>query len=125
VTKVSPTGLFAGKPLLPGDVILSINGISFRDQPNVKTALILMDNAKKEIRIQVLHAATNDNAFQSKRRLWNPELFFGTRRFNSSRNCDKSKCWKGFSRGGTSKSPPRKRAETHTTPDTSFDEGYC
>jgi C-terminal processing protease CtpA/Prc len=54
VTDVSPSGLLRGAPVLPGDTILSINGVNFSRDPNAEYAFALVVRAPKELLFEVL-----------------------------------------------------------------------
>lgn len=59
VSKVSPTGLLVGKPILPGDIILSINNENFRKNPNAKDAFSLILHARDSVTFEVLKMSNN------------------------------------------------------------------
>ena len=61
VTKVSPTGLLAGKPVLPGDKILSINDKDFRshrNKPSVQDAYAEIRNAPSTVTFKLAKRST-------------------------------------------------------------------
>jgi C-terminal processing protease CtpA/Prc len=53
VTKLSPSSLFVGKAILPGDTILSINNISFRKDAATKDAFAAIVNAPNTVTIEL------------------------------------------------------------------------
>lgn len=54
VTNVSPSGLLRATPVLPGDTILSINGVDFSRDPDVKYAFELVSGAVEEVLLEIL-----------------------------------------------------------------------
>ena len=54
VTDVSPKGLLRNAPLVYGDTILSINGVSFQQEPIPKEAYDLIKQARKKVTIEIL-----------------------------------------------------------------------
>jgi len=54
VTEVSPKGLLRNAPLVFGDTILSINGVSFRQDPDAKEAYSLIKKAPEKVTIEIL-----------------------------------------------------------------------
>ena len=53
VTEVSPTGLLAGKPILPGDTVAAINGKSFIANPDAQEAAKIVSNALTVINFEI------------------------------------------------------------------------
>jgi hypothetical protein len=54
VTKVSPSGMLRGTPLVPGDIILSINKKDFRSDPHPEEAFRLVKEAPFEVILEIL-----------------------------------------------------------------------
>jgi C-terminal processing protease CtpA/Prc len=54
VSEVSPTGLLRNAPLVFGDTILSINGVSFQIDPVAKDAFSLIKNAREKVTLEIL-----------------------------------------------------------------------
>ena len=54
VTKVSPSGMLCGTPLVPGDTILSINKKDFRSNPHPEEAFRLVKEAPFEVTFEIL-----------------------------------------------------------------------
>ena len=54
VRAISTKGLLVGKPILPGDTILSINGVDFRKEPNVREAMSVMSKSTSKITFRIL-----------------------------------------------------------------------
>jgi len=54
VSGVGKNGLLLGKPLLPGDTVLEINGHDFRRNPSSRRAQSILSNATKSIRFTIL-----------------------------------------------------------------------
>lgn len=54
VSEVSPTGLLRNAPLVFGDTILSINGVSFQLDPIAKEAFSLVKNAREKVTLEIL-----------------------------------------------------------------------
>ena len=54
VSGVRENGLFLGKPLLPGDTVLEINGHDFRRNPSARRAQSILSNATKSVRFTIL-----------------------------------------------------------------------
>ena len=57
VSEVSPIGLLAGKPMLPGDAIVSINGKSFLDDPDAQEAAEIISNALTVVNFEIKASA--------------------------------------------------------------------
>ena len=115
VTKISPTGVFAGKPILPGDKIVSVNSISFREDPDVSMAQALIDNAYQEVRVEIIKS---EKAGRKERKFWKPKSLFGLKRSKLKKIVNRSKGWSGFRRTRAGKS----RDEPGETPDTSIEK---
>lgn len=60
VAKVSPSGLLVGKPVLPGDTILAINGQSFRNNPSAREAHAMIVGAPKTIEFDILKTSSHE-----------------------------------------------------------------
>ena len=60
VTSLSPSGLFVGKPILPGDTVLSINNYDFRKEPKVKDAYAVILNAPTTVTIEIKKTANRE-----------------------------------------------------------------
>ncbi|KAG7361548.1 PDZ domain containing protein [Nitzschia inconspicua] len=54
VTNICPSGLLRGTPVLPGDTILSINGVDFSLDPDVKYASELVATATEDVLLEIL-----------------------------------------------------------------------
>ena len=54
VNEINPRGLLRNAPLVFGDTILSINGISFQDDPILKEAFDLVKNAPRKVTLEIL-----------------------------------------------------------------------
>lgn len=54
VKKISPGSLLVGKPVLPGDTVIAINGHGFRRNPNVREATSVIMNSPDTISFQIL-----------------------------------------------------------------------
>lgn len=54
VTRVSKNGILFGKPILPGDTILDINGYDFRASPSTRRAQSILCKATKSITFTLL-----------------------------------------------------------------------
>ena len=121
VAKISPTGMFAGKPILPGDRVVSVNSISFRDDPDVSMAQALIDNAYQEVRVEILKS---EKGADKDRKFWKPKSFLGLKRSKLKKIVDRSKSWSGkvasFRRSRVNKSGDEEPVES--TPDTSLEK---
>ncbi len=56
VKTISPSGLLVGKPILPGDKILSINSHDFRTSRNVRKAKSIISQSTKVVSFEILKA---------------------------------------------------------------------
>jgi hypothetical protein len=65
VTRLSPTSLFVGKPILPGDTILSINNISFRKDAATKDAFAAIVNAPSTVTIKLKKTAYQTHVLEA------------------------------------------------------------
>ena len=54
VTGVSPSGLLRGAPVLPGDTILSINGVNFSRDPDAEYAFAMVSRTPGELLFEIL-----------------------------------------------------------------------
>jgi type II secretory pathway component PulC len=54
VKKISAGGLLVGKPILPGDTVIAINGRDFRSNPSVKEASSTILNSFKTLSLKIL-----------------------------------------------------------------------
>lgn len=54
LTEVSSTGLLRNAPLVFGDTILSINGVSFQLDPNLKEAFSVIKSAGRKVTLEIL-----------------------------------------------------------------------
>lgn len=61
VTDINPKGLLRNAPLVYGDSILSINGVSFRNEPVAKQAYDIIRNARKKVTIELLKVEYYDH----------------------------------------------------------------
>jgi C-terminal processing protease CtpA/Prc len=57
VAGVGKNGLLLGKPVLPGDTVLEINGHDFRRNPSARRAQSILSNATKSIRFTILRTS--------------------------------------------------------------------
>lgn len=53
ITKISPTGMLVGVPVMPGDTVLSINGVNFRRNPDAKEAYLTILSAPNEVILEI------------------------------------------------------------------------
>ena len=65
VTRLSATSLFVGKPILPGDTILSINNISFRKDAATKDAFAAIVNAPNTVTIELKKTANQEHVLDA------------------------------------------------------------
>lgn len=61
VTDINPKGLLRNAPLVYGDTILSINGVSFRQEPVAKEAYDIIRSAPKKVTIELLKVEYYDH----------------------------------------------------------------
>jgi len=81
VKKVSSKGLLRNAPLVYGDTILSINGVSFKNDPDVEEAVKVVKNAPRQVAFEVLKTKNiYDEKSDEKTKSCVPKLLFCSRR---------------------------------------------
>lgn len=60
VKKISSNGLLVGKPILPGDTVIAINGNDFRRNPSVRVAQTTISNASKSVSFEILKTSLRE-----------------------------------------------------------------
>jgi hypothetical protein len=65
VTRLSPTSLFVGKPILPGDTILSINNICFRKDAVTKDAFAAIVNAPNTVTVELKKTSNQEHDWEA------------------------------------------------------------
>ena len=127
ITRVSPTGLFAGKPILPGDKVISINNESFRENPVLKDAFAIILNSPDHVAIEIqkttLPSQTATETFNKSPSLKKERRRFGDRMFGpgscfQKHDHDSSEVASVSKRNTAKGSTPPKEP---STPDTSLD----
>jgi len=78
VSEVSPTGLLRNAPLVFGDTILSINGVSFKIDPIAKEAFSLIKNAREKVTLEILKTEYKRDVGVSNKSCMSP-LFWSRR----------------------------------------------
>eukprot|EP00536_Pseudo-nitzschia_multiseries_P012155 jgi/Psemu1/290108/fgenesh1_pg.448_\ len=66
VTKTSSKGLLRNAPLVYGDVVLSINGVSFRNDPDANEALKVVKDTLGQVTFEILKMKNIDDGMQTK-----------------------------------------------------------
>jgi len=65
VTEVSPRGLLRNAPLVHGDTVLSINEVSFRNNPSAKEAFLVVNDAPEKVTFEILKTEHFDHVISN------------------------------------------------------------